>query len=395
MGNNLSSTNSGGGSPIRDRGSPIKDRSGSVLSFADEDNYSSKALENIFEDLADQGLDEGAIAELTGNRSINSDEAQLTYGGNFTWVDVHYKMQVPSGISPLQWLNALTKRLLVLSDISFGADGTFRHPRDKSCMFPRKGIDLRWRYDAAAERIIIDFYQDSKRLKWRWDELKAKPEMTYPNTTPDFVGIGHVGKYTFKYEFLSFSGRGSGDSFSSDGSDESLLFNLEPITREGRNFPWWNAAVLEERKRSGAEGAGAVFAAPPGDSTIGEGSFGTVWLARERVNGNYYAVKNVFAKTGRRNTTDRAMAQNEFEIVEKIITKPHPNVVAFYTLESFTLARGELYVLVMEYCAGGDLQGILNSCATDNAARKYTPPPESFFYGLLRYILQLSTFTHS
>jgi hypothetical protein len=151
-----------------------------MLSFADEDNYTGKAYSHIFADLAEGGyLDEVALSSvMTVDDIITTDneDTYLSYGGNFAWVDVHYKMQVPSGISPLQWLNALTKRLLVLTDISFAPDGTFRNPRDKSAMFPRKGVDLRWKYDTDNERIIIDFYQDGKRMTWRWDELKAKPK---------------------------------------------------------------------------------------------------------------------------------------------------------------------------------------------------------------------------
>lgn len=51
--------------------------------------------------------------------SVVSDSC-VGYGGDFSWVDAHYKMIIPKGRSPLQWLNALTKRLLVLEDLFIG-----------------------------------------------------------------------------------------------------------------------------------------------------------------------------------------------------------------------------------------------------------------------------------
>lgn len=137
----------------------------------------------------------------TAGTSSSTPSAQ--YGGNFTWVGAHYKMRVKAGISPLQWLNGLTKRLLLLDDIVLHADGGFRRPGESVPLFPRGGVELRWRWDAAERRIIIDFSSDGKLMPWRWDELTPCPELRFPSTVPDLQGIGHVGRFSFEYSLLS------------------------------------------------------------------------------------------------------------------------------------------------------------------------------------------------
>jgi len=111
-------------------------------------------------------------------------------------------MKVSCG-SPLQWLNALTKRMLDLENLELMVDGGFCRPGETDPLFPRGGIDLRWRWEADQGRIIIDFFKDGQILPWRWDELQPAKEMRFPSTVPDLIGIGHVGRLTFQYVLLS------------------------------------------------------------------------------------------------------------------------------------------------------------------------------------------------
>jgi len=132
-----------------------------------------------------------------------SKESSASYGGNFAWVDMPYKMKIDSGIAPLQWLNALTKRLLALEDMVFAADGTFHRPGESNPMFPCGGIDLRWRWDDIQCRVIINFWNDGKFQDFRWDELQPAKELRFPSIAPDFLGIGHVGRFSFTYQLVS------------------------------------------------------------------------------------------------------------------------------------------------------------------------------------------------
>mmetsp|Transcript_88226 Transcript_88226/g.263051 ORF Transcript_88226/g.263051 Transcript_88226/m.263051 type:complete len:203 (-) Transcript_88226:85-693(-) len=130
-------------------------------------------------------------------------EVAVAYGGNYPWVGAAYKLQVRGGASPLQWLNGLASRLFILGDMVLEADGGFRRPGEAAPLFPKGGINLRWRWDAARRCIIIDFYADGELMHWRWDELTPSRELRFPSTVPDWEGIGHVRKMTFKYSLLS------------------------------------------------------------------------------------------------------------------------------------------------------------------------------------------------
>lgn len=255
-------------------------------------------------------------------------------------------------------------------------DGTFFRPADGSPIFPKRGIDLRWRYDKTKESIIVNFWEKNKPLNWRWDELKPKAEMTFPSTVPDFHAVGHVGKLTFTYELLSAAGV---SAITMDSSPleklQTLLLNLAPVSIEGREFDYWGKGFEQEHCRSGYDGLGRVFAAPPVGATIGEGTFGVVWLAKNRKTGYLYAVKNMVSKLWNDDACS-TIAHNEFDVVDKLVMQPHPCIVTFFALESFTIAQGELYMLVMEFCPGGDLQDALDKCVSA-CGKEYKPPPEA------------------
>jgi len=118
------------------------------------------------------------------------------------WLGVPYKLKVHSGLSPLQWLNQLTQRLLVLSTLIFTPDGRFRRPGEAHDMFPMGGIELRWRWDAAASRLFINFIKNGQLLSWRWDELIPQSPIA-GDTAPDWEGVGHVGTLSFRYSLSS------------------------------------------------------------------------------------------------------------------------------------------------------------------------------------------------
>eukprot|EP00931_Biecheleriopsis_adriatica_P008929 TRINITY_DN110060_c0_g1_i1.p1 TRINITY_DN110060_c0_g1~~TRINITY_DN110060_c0_g1_i1.p1 ORF type:complete len:551 (+),score=116.81 TRINITY_DN110060_c0_g1_i1:26-1654(+) len=318
----------------------------------------------------------------------DQDLDQLGYGGQFAWVDAHYKMKVTKGISPLQWLNGFTKRMLVLEDILFASDGTFRCPFDGSRLFPKHGIDLRWRWDAEQKLIMIDFWRKNELLKWRWDELTPSAELRFPSTVPDLSGVGHVGKFSFVYELRSavedpfmsvthLSSSGDAESHTVPtvplAMSEDQLRALEPVTREGATFSWWRKCMDAQYKRQGFDGMGLAFCMPPPETVLGMGAYGVVWLARSRESGFCFAVKNLMVRRGA--SVSEAMARNEFQIAEKICLQPHPGIVALLSVDSFELPHGGLYMLVMEFCHGGDLQQALDKCVDVNG--RYVPPDKA------------------
>jgi hypothetical protein len=155
---------------------------------------------------------EGAMEEnfLSGYESIDNlgtfirdTIQQVEYGGNFTWVGARYRLRFQKGFAPLQWLNSLTSQFLSLTDLIFTADGGFRRPGEFQSLFPQKGVNLRWRWNAETSRVIIDFSSEGELLSWRWDELQPLREFRFPSTAPDLKGIGHVGRFTFKYVMVS------------------------------------------------------------------------------------------------------------------------------------------------------------------------------------------------
>ena len=77
---------------------------------------------------------------------------------------------------------------------------------------------------------------------------------------------------------------------------------------------------------------------------LGEGGFGTVYLAKNKSNNLEYAVKAIL-----KNSVDNAESfLIEVDIAKKI---RHPNIIRVY--ESYESAKH--YFLVMELCSGGEL----------------------------------------
>jgi len=301
----------------------------------------------------------------------------MIYGGDFAWVGKLYKLRIPPSPSPLQWLNGVTKRLLHLEDIVFWTDGTFRRPGNNTPIFPIQGIDLRWRWDAALDRLVIDFWHKEKLQAWRWDELQITDKA---KKVPDFTGVGHVGKFTFKYELLGVTVGWSPDLIQRS-TECRLILNLEAVTKDGRTFPWWFKAAKKIRKKSGIDAMGSFFATPPMQAQLGAGSYGAVWLARHRKTQQLFAVKNMAVP--RRVSVASAIAQNELEMAEKLNMEPHPCIVGLFAVEYFEIQHSALYMLIMEFCSGGDLQEALNKQVGVDMM-SYKPPQEA-----LRWIGQI------
>lgn len=180
--------------------------------------------------------DENASAEMRqhsssdGNRLVSG----VNYGGNFTWVEAVYKMKVKAGLHPLAVLNGLTKRLMVMQNLVLMQDGSFRRPHESVSMFPVKGVSLWWRWEEETGRVIIDFYTDGKLMPWRWDELRPS-EPRFPSTTPDLVGVGHVGKFSFEYSLLSAEAEAGALPSTITLIDKDLARIVDsPLTREPR-----------------------------------------------------------------------------------------------------------------------------------------------------------------
>jgi len=119
------------------------------------------------------------------------------YGGEFEFVGVPLRMHVASGISPLQLMNKAAKKIFLLDNLILEQDGGFRRPGESEKLFPRRGVDLRWRMDSERDCVVIDFFQNGALLPWRYDELR-----------PSQVGasllhlscVGHAGRFCFEYQ---------------------------------------------------------------------------------------------------------------------------------------------------------------------------------------------------
>jgi len=148
--------------------------------------------------------------------------------------------------------------------------------------------------------------------------------------------------------------------------------DLEPIDRSGQPVRWWLECLL-----ANPASAGRQMINMPEESHLGEGSYGLVWRARDRNTGQWYAVKNIRTRRG---TTSVAM--RECEVADHIRLRPHPCLVRLVLVHNFTDAG--LYVLVMEFCPGGDILGRIKAARAKSRLGAYTPPRQA-----LRWIGQV------
>jgi len=130
--------------------------------------------------------------------------------------------------------------------------------------------------------------------------------------------------------------------------------NLEPVdaslrTIDGRSP--WNANVR-----------------PPDQSILGSGTYGCVFRARDRHTKQVCAVKQMRFQAGR---VEEAVTMRDCEVAEVLCSGEHPCVVRLFSAhkQSATCA-----FLIMEYCAGGDLQRAIHSHRSSNL---YNVPPRA------------------
>lgn len=84
---------------------------------------------------------------------------------------------------------------------------------------------------------------------------------------------------------------------------------------------------------------------------LGRGSFGSVYLAREKKSGYIVALKVLWKSVIKRKKLEENV-RREIDIQYHL---RHPNVARLYTV----MHDAECIFLVVEYCPGGDLLGLL------------------------------------
>ena len=99
----------------------------------------------------------------------------------------------------------------------------------------------------------------------------------------------------------------------------------------------------------------------PREAVLGKGMFGTVWRAMDLRSRQWYAVK-------RSNTSRQPTIAREREVTNHVLMNPHPCIVQIFG--NHYIETGSCFSsLVMEFCAGGDLQDKVNEAHTDHGYR--------------------------
>ena len=97
---------------------------------------------------------------------------------------------------------------------------------------------------------------------------------------------------------------------------------------------------------------------------IGKGSFGSVHLARHRVDRSQFVVKKI--SLSRAPKSERESARREVRLLSLL---KHPNIIGYK--ESWMDRTGTLNI-VMEYASGGDLYGRIKKQASQRAGRHFS-----------------------
>jgi len=99
---------------------------------------------------------------------------------------------------------------------------------------------------------------------------------------------------------------------------------------------------------------------------LGEGRFGKVYLVRDRVKGDLYALKEA---------KDPIYIGQLLNEAQNVLLIDHPHLVKLY--HYFTSRSGNRVYLLYEYCDGGDLKGYVGSKGgklPPQGGFKYSPP---------------------
>ena len=83
---------------------------------------------------------------------------------------------------------------------------------------------------------------------------------------------------------------------------------------------------------------------------LGNGGFGKVFLAKERVSNRFVAIKQLL-------TENKFLQENIIHEIETVAKFENPNIVTFY----HHFREEGIFYLVMEYCSGGSLRDKINS----------------------------------
>lgn len=134
------------------------------------------------------------------------------YGGAvFPLVGVPLVMKMPAGVHPMQLMNKMAKRTVVLDELILEKDGGFRKPGATKQYVPKRGIDCKWRIDASRDCVVIDFFKKGKLLPWRYDELRLIKSEVRPDAefhvggnllegSTYLAGIGTAGRFHWQYQ---------------------------------------------------------------------------------------------------------------------------------------------------------------------------------------------------
>ena len=120
------------------------------------------------------------------------------------------------------------------------------------------------------------------------------------------------------------------------------LDHLVPIDRDGHQIQDWVNSPLPVRRDY-----------VPHEAILGKGMFGTVWRAMDSRSGHWYAVK-------KNHTYRQATVAREREVTNHVLMNPHPFIVQIFGNHFIESGTG-FSSLVMEFCAGGDLQDKVNA----------------------------------
>jgi len=106
---------------------------------------------------------------------------------------------------------------------------------------------------------------------------------------------------------------------------------------------------------------------PPPGSVLGSGAYGSVFRARDRETKQVCAVKQMIFQAGR---AKEAVTKRDCEVAKVLCLSAHPCVVRLFTVHEPTDCCA---MLIMEYCAGGDLQNAIQSCRSPGGNYKLPP----------------------
>eukprot|EP00927_Polykrikos_kofoidii_P055676 TRINITY_DN49897_c0_g1_i1.p1 TRINITY_DN49897_c0_g1~~TRINITY_DN49897_c0_g1_i1.p1 ORF type:complete len:1019 (-),score=125.39 TRINITY_DN49897_c0_g1_i1:172-3228(-) len=154
---------------------------------------------------------------------------------------------------------------------------------------------------------------------------------------------------------------------SDDEEDDAVgLSDMEPVSCvTGEHFTRWRTMRTGDQDPSILYDAAVRTRAK--EAVLGEGAYGMVWRAKSSTTGISYAIKTINTHSAKK----AVVAQRELKIADMVRTCPHPCIVGLLRVEEF--ADTNLLILVMEFCAKGDLEKVIVDIRT-SSPNTYQPP---------------------